>query len=589
MSAYREIRGTLVELGPRYAPYFVALILWLGAVWLFWQSGVRDPRDLAAEPVPWVVLVLGLSGAYCFVHWYVSRWAFGPDQIGILVASIPGDTHAAQQSTYIHEIYSLVSADPTLCDVVKVRGLPTGWRLPLDPEEQHVEALRLGRRLGASLVIRPVLTAGGHSPWVTIVDQPEFPHEQAPLGKLTRGQLQELDKLPLPHNITLLARCALGLSFYRRFHYNQALEHLSHVLQAPGLPSAAPARPNLNFLLGNCLWCLRSADPASILPRAIHAYEEALHEWDKECHPTEWAWTMNNRGTAYLQLPGPDRGANLREAIRCFDDALQVRTHDRFPTQWAMTMNNRGSAYRQLPGPDREANLREAIRCFDQALKQLTRKRYPTEWATTMNNRGTAYLDLPGPDGAPNLCEAIRCFDQALKVHTRDRHPTDWAMTMSNRGNAYCNLPGPDRTANIQEAIRCFDEALTVYTRDRYPTEWARTMNNRGNACAELPRPERGSNLREAIRCFDEALQVRTRDRYPTQWASTMNNRGNAYLELVGPDRAANLCEAISCFEQAIPIFEEHGFTHYAEASRKNLFEAHQLLAQNEPPAPQVD
>ena len=78
--------------------------------------------------------------------------------------------------------------------------------------------------------------------------------------------------------------------------------------------------------------------------------------------------TMNNRGNAYWESPGPDRGANLREAIRSYDLALEVRTRERYPTDWAMTMNNRGNAYEELPGPDRGANLREAIRCYEEAI-----------------------------------------------------------------------------------------------------------------------------------------------------------------------------------------------------------------------------
>ncbi len=33
---------------------------------------------------------------------------------------------------------------------------------------------------------------------------------------------------------------------------------------------------------------------------------------------------MINRGTAYSELPGPDRDANLREAIYCYRQAILV-------------------------------------------------------------------------------------------------------------------------------------------------------------------------------------------------------------------------------------------------------------------------
>ena len=518
----------LRKLGPRWGPPVVVVLACAAVAWYRLQEG-WGLGEVARDPLLWAVAFAGAVGVALFYHFYGLPWSLGHRQIGILVAEIPGDEHRAQQNSYVDAIRSLVSGDASLRDVLKVRLLRR--QLPDDPDQQHEEALRLGRRLGASFSIRPVRTARGHSPWISIVDQPEFSREEVPLGKVSQVQLADLESLPLPRDVTLLARCALALSYYRRESYEPAVHHFTEILAASALPSAAPARPHLHLLLANSYSYVRSTDPASLLPRAIAAYDAALTEWTPRHHPTQWAGTINHGGNAYRELPGPDRSANLQEAIRCFDQALGVLTRERYPTDWAMTMNNRGAAYKELPGPDRAANLREAIRCFDQALQVYTRERYPTDWAATMNNRSAAYKELPGPDRAANLREAIRSFDEALGVRTRERYPTDWATTMNNRGNACKALPGPDRAANLREAIRCYDAALEVRTRERYPTDWAGTMNNRGNAYQELPGPDRSANLREAIRCYDQALQVRTRERYPTDWAMMMNNRGDYALD----------------------------------------------------------
>ena len=480
------------EVGPRFGPLVVVLILFAYGIYR-WKKFRRIQKVVRNRLLSVIVVAGTIAIIWASIHAY--RYGlpehFRPGEIGILVAPIPGDERHAQQNTYIGAINALVSNDATLRDVVKVK--PFSRELPDDPEQQHEEALRLGRRLGASFVIRPVQEEGGQRPWLTIVDQPEFAREEVALGRVTKAQLAELDKIPLPQDVALLARCALALSFYRRENYQLAATHFTQILTVANLHEAAPARPYLNFLLGSSYWYQRPADPASFLPLAIAAYEEALRGWPREPYPTDWAMTMNNRGAAYQELPGPDRGANLREAIRSHDLALEVYTRERYPNQWAMTMNNRGAAYQELPGPDRGANLKEAIRSYDQALEVRTRKRYPTEWAATMNNRGAAYWELPGPDRAANLREAIRSYDLALEVRTRERYPTDWAMTMNNRGAAYGGVPGPDRGANLREAIGCYEQAIVVWEQHGFTHYSALAQANLEEArqsLAELPGPK---------------------------------------------------------------------------------------------------
>ena len=326
------------EAGPRYWPLLVVLALCAGVIRYRWQLGYRDLSEFATDPFLWGVAIVGSLCAWIYKQRYGLPPPFAPGEVGILVVSIPGDERHAQQNSYVGAIRSLVNGDASLRDVVKVK--PLSRELPSDAEEQHEEALRLGRRLGASFVIRPVLEAGGQRPWLSIVDQPEFSREEVQLGKVTTAQLAELDKLPLPQDVTLLARCALALSFYRRDRYTEAVEQFTQILEVPALPAASPERPHLNFLLGNSYAYRRSADPASILPLAIAAYDQALRGWTRERYPTDWAMTMNNRGNAYRELPGPDRAANLQEAIRCYEQAIAVWNEHGFTHYTAIARNN---------------------------------------------------------------------------------------------------------------------------------------------------------------------------------------------------------------------------------------------------------
>jgi len=267
-----------------------------------------------------------------------------PGQIGILVAPFPSDIHSTRQNTYADTIRSLVSDTLTLRDVVKVRLL--GCLLPEDPQEQHDEAVRLGGQFGDSYVIRSVREGGVSYPWLSVVEQAGSVSEHHDLGAITgaevveilngpvpphmldhtfyRRYLSELDMLRLPSEFVVLARCILALCYYRHQLYRQAITHFTEIVEDPALGVDARVRPYLTFLLGNCYWFLRSADPAGWLQRAIAAYDEALREWAPSLHFWERVRAINNRGNAHYELPGPDRAANLREALRCFYEVLDL-------------------------------------------------------------------------------------------------------------------------------------------------------------------------------------------------------------------------------------------------------------------------
>ena len=89
--------------------------------------------------------------------------------------------------------------------------------------------------------------------------------------------------------------------------------------------------------------------------------------------------TQNNLASAYGDIPGGDRAANIQRAIECYEAALRVRTEQAFPQDWAMTQNNLANAYGDIPGGDRAANIQRAIECCEAALRVYTEQAFPGE------------------------------------------------------------------------------------------------------------------------------------------------------------------------------------------------------------------
>ena len=225
------------ELGPVWGPP-VGLVF-LACWWLKHRSDTgHHGVGLIVDhwvPLAFLVAIVVLAGweYYYYRYWGVPS-AFGKGEIGILITELPGDANRQQQAAYAREIYALVQKTPDLAAVVKVKMLRRA--LPSDPQEQHAEALKWGRRVKAKFVLRPNAVEGIQAPWITVVDQPEFARVEAPMGKFANAQLANLDQLPLPSDLLLLARCALALAFYRQGAYDRVADEVQDVLAAQGLP-----------------------------------------------------------------------------------------------------------------------------------------------------------------------------------------------------------------------------------------------------------------------------------------------------------------------------------------------------------------
>jgi tetratricopeptide (TPR) repeat protein len=322
-------------------------------------------------------------GWCCYRFWGLPP-PFAVNEIGFLIAEVPGDTERQRQNAYAQAIRELSEKTPSLKGVVKVRLIERP--LAADPEKQHAEALRIGHWLHAAFVLRPYTIEGYQEPWLTVVDQPEFSKVEAPMGKFPSAQLANLDQLPLPSNLLLLARCALALAFYRQGAYDHVAGEFQNVLVAPGLPELAPSRSHLTLTYANALYFLRKND------EAITQFRKAI------ALKPDYADAHNNLGVALAYKDDMDGAmAEYREALRLKPDSAEAH-------------NNLGAALHDKHDLDGAmAEYREALR-----LKP--------DSAEAHNNLAVVLRDKHDLDGAmAEYREALR------RSRTSPKRTTTWA------------------------------------------------------------------------------------------------------------------------------------------------------------------
>jgi tetratricopeptide (TPR) repeat protein len=242
-------------------PAFLPVLILIGAGWILWIFGQllwnRGRRGFRRFVLPFLAIgaLIALPAALVADHYYLYRGlptAFEASEVGILIAEVPGDRESEWQSKYARAIQEHVSRNPQVRDFVRVRLLER--MLPADPEQQQAEALKIGRRLHASFVLRPLAIENVQEPWLTVVDEPHFSLSEARLGKeFPTTDLARLEELPLPSDVVLLARCMLAISLHHRRLYADASQQFREVLSAGELPPTAPERFDLEFLYADSL------------------------------------------------------------------------------------------------------------------------------------------------------------------------------------------------------------------------------------------------------------------------------------------------------------------------------------------------
>ena len=341
MPSLKDLFDLVREFGPMWGPPIIPV----GIIFLIARHryDYKAARGVALFRSRWILLtflasLVVLPGYYFYRYryWELPK-AFKRGEIGILVGQVRGETNQAQQAAYAREILWLAQNMPELNGVVKVEMMER--YLPIGPVKQLAKALQWGRWLRASFVLSPNAIEGWQEPYITVIDQPAFSAVEAPMGKFPTAQLANLDKLRLPSDVLLLARCTLALSFYKRSSFSHAASLLEQVLASQKLPKVAPARPDLDFLLGNSQLLQGEND------KAIKAYRSAL------ALRHNFAAAHSNLGVS-LEAKGQHAAAiaEFREALQLKPDLAKAHSN------LGLALDNKGQHDAAI------AEYREALR-----------------------------------------------------------------------------------------------------------------------------------------------------------------------------------------------------------------------------------
>jgi tetratricopeptide (TPR) repeat protein len=189
--------------------------------------------------------VFGLAG-WCFYRYWGLPDAFAKNDIGILVAEVPEQTSREQQHAYQNALRNSIEKSSELRDVTKVRLIERP--LPQDTEDAQNEALRIGHWLGATFILRPYVVGKTQEPWLTIVNYSYLFIPESRLQNIPTSQLAQLDSLPLPREIDLLAETAIVLALDDHGSYAEAAKILQDVIKSAGLSESAYNLWALHFL-----------------------------------------------------------------------------------------------------------------------------------------------------------------------------------------------------------------------------------------------------------------------------------------------------------------------------------------------------
>jgi hypothetical protein len=117
----------------------------------------------------WVIWLLIFSATtWFFYRYYHLPDAFAENEIGILIAEVPDQQNREQQTAYQNAIMDRIAHNETLAGSVRVRLIERP--LPPDAEAQQLEALKIGRWLGAAFVLRPFIVGNVQEPMLTVVN-----------------------------------------------------------------------------------------------------------------------------------------------------------------------------------------------------------------------------------------------------------------------------------------------------------------------------------------------------------------------------------------------------------------------------------
>ena len=372
-----------IKLGPWAPLVLVPWLLWKLRDWNFdrlrQRLRSRSLQHVIASSA--IVLTLYYGGLFYLYYNRGLPYRFEDGVIGILIAPV---SSPQEQQLYQQTIRTTLREAPELDQKVAVALLER--ELPQDEEEAHQTALELGRRVNAAFVLRAIRVGFGgttqHQVWLTVVDQPDLSAQggRLDMGTLSEGDLADLEKLRLPSEVTLLARCVLAMALYRAESYRKAADHLAAILGQPE-SAGAPERFDLLLAYGGAQY------KNGAYRAAAASYREALQLRNDGAG-------LNNLAVA-LSAAG-DNGAEplLKRGLAIREKALGPEHPNT-----AQSLNNLAALY------DRQGRYEEAEPLYQRALAIREKALGPEHpnTATSLNNLVAFYRSLGRGDEAARL------------------------------------------------------------------------------------------------------------------------------------------------------------------------------------------
>ena len=502
-----EYIEVLRELGFNWGPPAVAFLLVSLVIWVRWKRRYRKLTKLLLNWEVAATVVLCLVGLFLFYEYWGLPEAFSEDEIGILVAEVPNDPDRKQQQSYALEILSRIEKAPDLVEHVRVRLLER----PLSTNDQHEEAKRIGRRLGATFVLRIIPVVGGHRVRLSIVDQPRLLQEETGLGRVTQAQLAEPEHLELPGDVALLARCVLALSLYREESYGPAAAHFQEVLEAAELAPGAPPKEDLHVLLGNARYRLGAYRKAAIAYRAALVLRE------------DDPMILNNLGLAL------SASADYSEAEPLYQRALAISEKALGPDHpsTATSLNNLALLYKS------QGQYEQAEPLYQRALGIREKALGPDHpsTATSLNNLAALY------DSQGQYEQAEPLYQRALGIREKALGPDhpDTATSLNNLAALY------DSQGQYEQAEPLYQRALGIKEKALGPDHpsTATSLNNLALLYKSQGQYEQAEPL------YQRALGIREKALGPDHpsTATSLNN-------------LAALYDSQGQYEQAEPLYQ---------------------------------
>lgn len=302
------------------------------------------------------------------------------------------------------------------------------------------------------------------------------------------------------------------------------------------------------------------ASPVEDLFRAAHHEEGALVVVDPAADPGRWARHAHAAASLWLDLATAVRpGRPLLER----GTALLAALADRIPREAAPDLFRRsherlGHVFMNLPGPDRAADVERTITHFEAVLATPgLRESHPDSWARSHHNLGELISMRTGGDLGESRARTIEHLRLAQEVFTRQAFPRDWALAKSAEGAALARRGEGESEEDLEAAIGCLEAALEERTRDRDPRGWGRVKVNLAATLVARKRGDGEANLRIAEGHLEEAAQVLSRERTPDLWVALQGARGRLTAKTAGDDPEP-LRRAAEILHDALATGREH-------------------------------